>query len=733
MRIAEMMMTAAFNSRGRKASKPMRVGADLLPLDPAKRSPLPRIRTLNVVDEVDLFHTGSDKTHLLGRQTFDADGLTLKLGKNEDGERILEVFSGNGEKQTFLFTGDARLIKGKDGKMELVSGKDAFTGGVLRAQAEGDILLRENAKIVDTGEFSATVISLGQGPATYTSSGAKTTYLGNFTDSTITDTGGVASFFGYFDNSTITVFGRGDFDGSYTNSFIQGGRKGNTFVGVYRASEVRGDSEEDYFSGLFTKGSMLFGLDGDDKFNGVFDSSTLDCGKGRDIIGRDGTFAEDYSAMKIHVQATIANSTILGGEGNDVLRGIITNSQADLGEGHDSTSGVFVQSSVTTGSGDDNIAAFYASASTFSAGDGNDAVNLFTAVDSEVDAGKDKNEVKFGVSSGERVYMSAADGGRLYLNDMRFTENGLDSTAITFGGVYNNQVIHTDAEGEVKVITWVDGVQSIMEAVLQEASKERLAGELEQAHETAQYEPERNEAAGLRKMRYNAWFAAQAKRTPATQTDEEKAAEKAAEEAARKAEQEAAAKVAEMEALVKGKIEEGEAKQIPLTVRQYSNQPLGTEQKKQDQKDALEGIYAAWAKETDDAWILQKQQVIQETAQARAEEWDAAVAKSAKAATALEQEQAEKLLKRDNAINASFEGQNWDPARETEEFAVRLIQEGESAQEVAASSLGRNARWEQPKMGDKMFLNHMQKKLDYYLMWEHEERPDRQPEEGLKQ
>ncbi len=387
------LMPASYMQSTMRAKKPLRVGTDIMRLTSSSPVDETRYGTINIKDSVGLSANAASLKKLAAMQpsaqgrTFEVKGMTLKLQESEDGTRTLLVQQKGQEDQTFTFTGDARLVQGKNGQMELVSGKEALSGGVLRAQSEGEVLLREDAKLVDTGKFSASVVSLGSGPATYTNSGGKTVYTGVFNESTITDTGEEASFFGLFEKFTITVAGKGNFDGAYNESYVKGGRSGNIFHGSYAASEVRGDAGKDVFSGNFIRQSKLFGLDGDDTFNGIYANSTLDAGAGNDSIGQQATLVKNDAKKRYDVSATIMNSVIIGGEGDDTLTGVVTNSQADLGEGSDTTRGIYLDSIVDTGNGADTVTAYYSRNGKFITGDGDDSVSLATSVASNVPAG----------------------------------------------------------------------------------------------------------------------------------------------------------------------------------------------------------------------------------------------------------------------------------------------------------------------------------------------------------
>ena len=493
------IMPASYMQSTMRARKPLRVGTDIMRLTSSSPADKARHSTINVNDSVGLSAETASLQKLAAMQpstqgrSFAVKGMTMTLNDNEDGTRTLLVQQKGQADQTFTFKGDGRLVQGKNGQMELVSGKEALSGGVLRAQSEGEVLLREDAKLVDTGKFSASVVSLGSGPATYTSSGGKTVYTGVFNESTITDTGEEASFFGLFDKATITVAGKGNFDGAYNESYVKGGRNGNIFHGSYAASEVRGDAGKDVFSGNFIRQSTLYGLDGDDTFNGIYANSTLDAGAGNDSIGQQATLVKNDAKKRYDVSATIMNSVIIGGEGDDTLTGVVTNSQADLGEGSDTTRGIYLDSIVDTGNGADTVTAYYSRNGKFITGNGDDSVSLATSVATNVDAGSGKNDVTFGVPEGDTGIMSTESGGSVSLKGMRFTEDGDESTATAFGAVEGNHVSADDAAGSVAVTAWVDGVKQIIESVKPVADEAGMNG-LDPADKAALAEKAEKEA-----------------------------------------------------------------------------------------------------------------------------------------------------------------------------------------------------------------------------------------------
>ena len=473
---------ASYMQSTMRAKKPLRVGTDIMRLTSSSPAEETRYSTINVNDTVNLSADSANLQKLAAMQPsaqgrrFEVKGMTMTLKDSEDGTRTLLVQQKGQADQTFAFKGDARLVQGRNGQMELVSGKEALSGGVLRAQSEGEVLLREDAKLVDTGKFSASVVSLGSGPATYTSSGGKTVYTGVFNESTITDTGEEASFFGLFDKSTITVTGKGSFDGAFNESYVKGGRNGNIFHGNYAGSEVRGDSGKDVFSGNFIRQSKLFGLDGDDTFDGIYANSTLDAGAGNDSIGQQATLVKNDVKKRYDVSATIMDSVVIGGEGDDTLTGVLNKAQVELGEGSDTTYGIYRDSVVDTGNGADTVTAYYAHNGKFSTGSGDDSVSLATSVTTDVDAGTGENKVTFGAPEGESMLMGVASGGSISLKGMRFIEDGVESTSTAFGVVEGNHVTADELDGSVTVTAWVDGVKQIMESARPTADDTSMKG-----------------------------------------------------------------------------------------------------------------------------------------------------------------------------------------------------------------------------------------------------------------
>ncbi|WP_027186968.1 calcium-binding protein [Desulfovibrio cuneatus] len=489
------MMSASFTQASRRAKKPMRIGTELMPLTSSMGSAKNDARKVVAHDKLDLSGIDAKSLQALAamqgqERTFTVNNMTMTLKEDSDGSRTLLVKQKGQEDQTFTFTGDARLVQGKNGQMELVSGKEALSGGVLRAQSEGEVLLRQDAKVVDTGKFSASVVSLGSGPATYTSSGGKTVYTGVFNESTITDTGGEASFFGLFNKSTVSVTGMGNFDGAFKDSFVQGGKGGNTFHGSYASSEVRGDAGKDIFSGNFIHQSKLFGMDGNDIFNGVFSHSELDAGKGNDSIGREGMLVYNEVDKLYDLAATIMDSTIVGGEGDDTLNGVMARTQSDLGEGDNTAFGLYVDSTLTTGGGKDTVNALYGKNSKFVTGDGDDSLSIATAVGTEVDAGKGKNSVLFGVPEGEFMTMNTSTGSTVTMNDLLFSGSLVGPKADAFGKVEQNHVSAMDPKGETTVTAWVDGISHLLTSFAESPEDEETKAqkEMEESYEKQETE-----------------------------------------------------------------------------------------------------------------------------------------------------------------------------------------------------------------------------------------------------
>lgn len=296
---------------------------------------------------------------------------------NSDWKKMLVVKRQGQEVARFDYNDeDARLSRNADGSFSLVTGEAALENGTLKAQADGDILLRSSATKVDNGVYATTLISLSESAVNVQGGSIYNRYLGVFKEATIE--GGT---------------GKNLFEGFFTDSLLHGSDGKNEFIGSFAGSQLAGGSADDLFKGYFLQGTKLEGLAGNDTFSGFFFNSHIDAGEGDDRISADMTLLDGRIGKEEakYLYASIADTTIDTGSGDDSLEGVVQDSTVNLGEGNNRTRAVFLGTSIKSGSGNDRINALYAENSHFENGSGSNRITLQTAQGNNILAGEDSS------------------------------------------------------------------------------------------------------------------------------------------------------------------------------------------------------------------------------------------------------------------------------------------------------------------------------------------------------
>lgn len=310
-------------------------------------------------------------------------------------------------------TADTRVSWDKNDNVVVATGNQALTGGTLKAQGDGEILIRKSGVNVEAGEGS-TVINLSGKGGTFTG-GNNVTYLGAYSGCEISGGTGTTDYAGYFEGADIAASaGQGIFSGVFENLVIEAGELEDSFSGYFSGATVNGGDGRNDFRGMFLNGSAATGGGGDDLFRGRFIDSVLDAGEGDNAFGRSINYnsksrivprkGEEYEG----IESDFINSEVTAGSGKDTFEGAVWGGTVNLGDGDNTASGIFSEARVLSGKGNDTLAAVYSLLSTFEAGDGNDTVTLATAFGSTVHTG----EGTTGVTLGRNIGGSNGGNGR---------------------------------------------------------------------------------------------------------------------------------------------------------------------------------------------------------------------------------------------------------------------------------------------------------------------------------
>lgn len=348
-----------------------------------------------VADDAALYRNGDWRANF-------ADGmLTISRRNRETG--AFEEFASLHVKE------DTRVVWGADGEPQILTGRAAMTGGVLKATGENELLFRQSNCRVEAGQGTV-VYNLSDAAGTY-SGGDGVTYLGAYTGGTFTDTTGRVTFGGYFRGASFSgLTGPSSFSGVFeeVNADLRDGKA--TFSGYFSASAIRGSAERGTtMSGMFLNACTIQGGDGDDMFSGRFINSSIDGGEGNNSFGDPGM----NLLRSLVVEADFVNTGVTAGAGRDSLHSVVWGGVFDLGEGDDIADGIFSQTSILGGSGADTLNIDYADGASFDTGDGEgDVIDIATGANNTVSTGEGDNTVimgRNGVSEQARTWQTAVE------------------------------------------------------------------------------------------------------------------------------------------------------------------------------------------------------------------------------------------------------------------------------------------------------------------------------------
>lgn len=371
-----------------------------------------------------------------------ADGmLTISERNRETG--AFEAFASIQVKE------DTRVVWGADGEPQILTGRAAMTGGVLKAKGEDELLFRLSNCHVEAGQGTV-VYNLSRAAGTY-SGGDGVTYLGEYNGGTFTDTTGRVTFGGYFKDASFSgLTGSSTFSGVFeeVNADLKNGRA--TFSGYFSASAIIGSAERDNtMSGMFLNSCTIQGGDGDDMFSGRFINSSIDGGEGNNSFGDPG-----MNLMRSLVaEADFVNAEVTAGAGRDSLHGVVWGGVFNLGEGDDRADGIFSQTTILGGGGKDTLKPDYANGVSFDTGDGEgDVVDIATGVDNTVSTGEGDNTIimgRSGVSDQAGTWQTAVE----HALRTRPTQTGESArnTVVAISG--ESAIVINDGETSRQVVT----------------------------------------------------------------------------------------------------------------------------------------------------------------------------------------------------------------------------------------------------------------------------------------
>lgn len=392
----------------------------------------------------------TDGDNVIRQEQLLAEGGSESIYLVQNGGKAMLRISGAGEERLIeLKPGeDLRISWNKDGSAEVFSGAAALTGGKLAAQGDNDILLRMSAVDVQAG-VGSTVLNLSSERGGNFSGGHNVRYLGGYSGASIEGGTGLTKFEGYFGDSKITsTKGAGEFSGVFNGaapgSFIKSGTHNDIFSGHFALVTVSDEGGENTFSGTFMSGSSIQGGSGNDNYNGRF----FDC-KISDIGGNNsfGTYID----MKRKVQADFVRTVIEAGDGNDKFIGTAEDSTINLGAGNDEVDGVLLASTLNVGDGNDKLRLLYATGSFIELGAGDDDLHLVTGSGNSVSLGAGDDKMTSGMN---------ADGVAKYGTIGAFTKSaflkesslGIDHKfGHHFGDVQTTEIDASEGENHIAV------------------------------------------------------------------------------------------------------------------------------------------------------------------------------------------------------------------------------------------------------------------------------------------
>ena len=370
---------------------------------------------------------------------------------NNNGKTMLRISGGEQETLIELKQGeDIRIGWDKEGKAQVFTGADALKGGKLVSQGENDILVRMSSADVAAGTGS-TVLNLAGGSGGSFSGGHNVRYLGTYEKASIEGGSGTTSFEGYFGSSKITAEkGKGEFsgvfNGSAPGSFIKTGSFDDVFSGYFQLMDIKDAGGKNAFSGTFMSGSSIESGNGDDTFNGqFFDSKITD-------LGGNNTFGT-YIDMKRQVKADFVRTVMESGDGNDKFVGTAEDSTINLGGGDDEVDGVLLSSTLNTGDGNDKLRLIYTTGSLIDLGKGDDELHLITGSGNSVrlGAGNDKMTSGMNVDGAAKYGTLSAFTKSAFLTE-REVGDGVDPRfGHYFGDVQTTQIDASEGENHIAV------------------------------------------------------------------------------------------------------------------------------------------------------------------------------------------------------------------------------------------------------------------------------------------
>lgn len=348
-----------------------------------------------VADDAALYRNGDWRADF-------ADGmLTISRRNRETG--AFEEFASLQIKE------DTRVVWGADGEPQILTGRAAMTGGVLKATGENELLFRLSNCHVEAGQGTV-VYNLSDAAGTY-SGGDGVTYLGAYTGGTFTDTTGRVTFGGYFKGASFSgLTGPSSFSGVFeeVNADLRDGKA--TFSGYFSASAIMGSAERGTtMSGMFLNACTIQGGDGDDLFSGRFINSSIDGGDGDNSFGDPGM----NLLRSLVAEADFVNTEVTAGAGRDSLHSVVWGGVFELGGGDDTADGIFSQTAILGGGGADTLKVDYASGTSFDTGDGEgDVIDIVTGVNNTVSTGEGDATITMGrngVSDQARTWQTAEE------------------------------------------------------------------------------------------------------------------------------------------------------------------------------------------------------------------------------------------------------------------------------------------------------------------------------------
>ncbi len=348
-----------------------------------------------VADDAALYRNGDWRADF-------ADGMLTISGRNRETGAFEEVAS-------LQVKEDTRVVWGADGAPQILTGRAAMTGGVLKATGENELLFRQSNCRVEAGQGTV-VYNLCGAAGTY-SGGDGVTYLGEYNGGTFTDTTGSVTFGGYFKDASFSgLTGPASFSGVFegVNADLRDGKA--TFSGYFSASAIRGSTDRGTtMSGMFLNACTIQGGDGDDMFSGRFINSSIDGGEGNNSFGDPGM----NLLRNLVAEADFVNTEVTAGAGRDSLHSVVWGGVFDLGEGDDIADGVFSQTAILGGGGADTLNIDYANGASFDTGAGEgDVIDIATGVNNTVSTGEGDATITLGrngVSGQARTWQTAEE------------------------------------------------------------------------------------------------------------------------------------------------------------------------------------------------------------------------------------------------------------------------------------------------------------------------------------